>query len=258
MTEKELICAQDAFRHAATIIYTHSPEKAGIGTQGERMLHAIIKHYVAPDPTCHEVKIGRNIVDAMVGEHIYEVQTRRFDRLENKLNALLPTHPITIVYPIAARKTVAWLDPRTGELSKGRLSPKKGKVQDALYELFWIRKWLNHPNLSVRILLLEMQEYRTLTGYGKNKKRHAPRAERTPGALLDDVTLSSPSDYASLLPQTLNEFTTKDLAGAWRVYPECARRAIHVLCEMGILTYAGKRGREKLYQKKEEARDGTI
>lgn len=258
MTEHELQRAQDAFRRAATTIYTHNPEKAGIGTQGERMLHAIIKHYLAPDSASHEVKIGRNIVDAMVGEHIYEVQTRRFDRLKNKLEALLPIHKITIVYPIAARKTVAWLDPKTGELSKGRLSPKKGKVQDALYELFWIREFLTHPNLSIRILLCEMQEYRTLTGSGKDKKRHAPRAERIPGALLDDLTLSSPSDYAALLPETLTDFTTKDLASAWRVYPECARRGIHVLCELGILTYAGKRGREKLYQKREESSDGAI
>jgi hypothetical protein len=96
-----------------------------------------------------------------------------------------------------------------------------------------------------------MQEYRTLTGYGKDKKRHAPRAERTPGALLDDVTLSDPKDYAALLPVGLTAFTAKDLAKAWRVYPECARRALHVMCEIGILTYAGRRGREKLYERRE-------
>ena len=247
MTERKLTRAQDAFRRAANTIYAHSPEKAGIGTQGERMLHAIIKHYVAPDPTCHEQKVGRRIVDAMVDGHIYEVQTRRFDRLIPKLEALLPSYPVTVLYPIAVKKQVCWLDPETGSVSKGRVSPKKGKAQDALYEIFYIKELLLNPNLTIRLILCDMQEYRTLTGYGKDKKRRAPRAERTPGLLQDDITLATPSDYAKLLPEGMTSFTVKELTKAWHTYPICTRRGIQVLLSLGVIFEDGKRGREKQY-----------
>ena len=71
-----------------------------IGTKQEKTLHKFIKYYLTNDITKHEITINKNIVDVLFNNHIYEIQTKSFDKLRNKLSKLLNDYPITIVYPI--------------------------------------------------------------------------------------------------------------------------------------------------------------
>ena len=65
----------------------------GIGTLGEKTLHAALKAYYEPDAESHEIKIGRYIAD-IVGENgIIEIQTQSFDKLRKKLEAFFIRHP---------------------------------------------------------------------------------------------------------------------------------------------------------------------
>lgn len=76
----------------------------GIGTLGEKTLHAALKAYYEPDAESHEIKIGRYIAD-IVGENgIIEIQTRSFDKLRKKLEAFLSVAHVSVVYPVAAVK----------------------------------------------------------------------------------------------------------------------------------------------------------
>ncbi len=239
---------QDAFSEAVSMVSSETGEKEGIGTQGERMLHAILKRYLSRDTATHERTVGRYIADICIGETVLEIQTRRFDKLIPKLRAFLPMYDVTVVYPVAQTKYLSWMDPHTGELSPPRKSPKRGNVQDVFYELFYLKEFINDPHLHIRLILCDMKEYRAKTGWGKDNKRHAPRIERLPEILRGDITLRTKEDYRRLLPVGECVFTTKRLEKAWQVYPECARRAIHVLMCLGILEEAGREGRYKQYR----------
>lgn len=240
--------ARELFRASANRVYTSAHAPSGIGTLSEHMLHAILKGYLCPDTTCHEQKVGRYHADILQEGRIYEIQTRRLDRLRPKLDALLDKYEITVVYPIAVSKTLSWLDPADGTLTPPRKSPRHGSIYDSLYELYSVREYLLHPHFHFRAVLCEMQEFKLLTGYGPQRKRRAPRAERIPTALVGDCCLEKPSDYARLLPPALQSpFTLSDLSKAAGIPPAAAWRAVQVYLTLGLVGRAGKAGRANLY-----------
>jgi hypothetical protein len=244
--------AAEAFRHSAERIYTDTTAPSSIGTLGERMLHAILKGYLSPDKSYHEQKVGRYHADILQGGQIWEIQTRRLDRLKPKLEALLDAYEITVVYPIAATKRLSWLDPVSGALTPARKTPHHGTVYDALYELYDLREFLTHPHFHFRVILCDMLEFRTLSGYGKNRKKRAPRAERIPTELVAEYSFTTLADYARLVPPELTEpFTAKELTQAAHLHPRAASRALRVLNDLGILRQTGKRGRAYLYTREE-------
>ena len=133
-----------------------------IGTLGEKTVHAVIKNYVEPDTSNHEIKIESFYADIINDDGIVEIQTGNFDRLRRKLKVLLDLNPFTIVYPICHKKMIHWINYETGEVSKPRKSTKTGNASDIFRELYKIKKYLNHPNLKFHIILMDMDEYRLL------------------------------------------------------------------------------------------------
>ncbi|HAL73930.1 MAG TPA: hypothetical protein DCM45_02410 [Clostridiales bacterium] len=219
-----------------------------MGTLGEKPLHAVVKHYLAVDPAWHEQKIGRHVVDIYTGERIIEIQTRHFNKMRAKLTALLPQFPVTIVYPMPARKWLIWLDPESGELSKPRLSPRRGRFNDVFFELYRIKPFLNDPNLSIHILQIDLEEYRRLNGWSHDRKKGAWRNDRLPLSLEAELLISHPADYCQLLPAGLPEsFTSADLAKAAQMSDRRAQTAINVLMSLGVVKICGKDGRRRLY-----------
>ena len=223
--------------------------RAGIGTLGEKTLHAVLKRYFSPDFSCHEVKIGRYVADIATDAGIIEIQTQSFQAIRNKLEAFLEHSPVTVVYPIAQTKWLCWINEESGEITKRRKSPKAGIPCDACYELYKIKHLLKNPNLRLRLLLLELEEYRYLNGWSSDKKRGSVRCERIPIALHDEIYLQNCTDYACFLPETLPApFTTKDFAKAAKRLPPAAQKAVHVLHHLGVIKRVGKTGNFYLYE----------
>ncbi len=240
------------FRAASNLVYLRQTERGDtIGVQSERMLHLILKHYLVPDTACHEVKIGRYWADAMVPPNgIYEIQTRRLDRLKTKLETFLKDYDVTVVYPIAATKILAWIDPKDGSMSKPRKSSVHRTVYDIFYELFFIKEYLNDPHFHFRAILCEMEEFRSLTGYGKQKKKRAPRMERIPTALLGEAYFETPADYAWLIPESLGDrFVTPDFAKATKLPSSAVWRAMQVLQTLGLVREIGREGHAKAWER---------
>ena len=138
--------------------------RQGIGTLGEKTLHSAVKYYFQPDPSQREVRLGRYVADALTSQGVIEVQTRAFDRLRPKLCAFLGQGPVTLVYPVPAKKTVAWIS-ETGEITPPRKSPLKPGAGYVLPELYKLGELLSHPSLRLCVLLLEVEEYRLLNGW---------------------------------------------------------------------------------------------
>jgi len=226
-------------------------ENGGIGTLSEKTLHAVLKRYFELDGGICEIRFGRYIADAVLGERgIFEIQTRAFNVLRKKLEAFLKIADVTVVYPIPQLKWLCWVDDATGETTKKRKSPKIGSVYDAFPELYKIKMLLGNPKLHLCLLPLEITEYRFLNGWSKDKKKGSSRCERIPNDLFDEIYIQNPEDYQKLIPANLPaQFTAKDFAGAIQRNHRLAGTALNVLCHVGAVRHIGKQGNLYLYER---------
>lgn len=223
---------------------------AGIGTLGEKTLHAALKRYLEPLERNHETRIGPYVADIVGEEGIVEIQTGGFDRLRKKLSAFLDVARVTVVYPIPHVKWLVWIDPETGEVTSRRKSPMRGCFQRCFPELYRIKNLLTHPNLRLRLILLDLEEYRQLNGWSADRKRGSTRYERIPLRLEDELVIDEPRDYAKLIPDALEEpFTVKEFGTLCRLSPRAAGTALNVLHSVGAVRRDGKRGRAYLYRR---------
>lgn len=247
----------ERFHRAALQVMGREKAQNGIGTLGEKTLHAILKLYLEPDTTRHEVKLGRYVADIYGDTGVVEIQTRQFDRMRLKLAAFLEQTPVTVVYPVAQVKWLSWLDPQTGEATARRRSPKTGRPQDIFPELYRIKPLLLHPNLRFRILLLELEELRYLNGWSRDKKRGSSRCNRWPRELCEELEVGGTAGYGALVPDTLGAqgpFTSRGYAKACGVSLSIAQTALNVLSFTGTVRRVGKQGNSILYEKTDDAK----
>lgn len=214
-------------------------------------MHAITKSYIEPDASHHEIKIATYHVDCFDGTQIHEIQTRHFHKLNAKLATLLPLYPVTVVYPMPARKWLLWIDPLTGEVTNPRLSPKRGNPHDIFRELYRIKPHLSHPHFSLRILQMDLEEYRWLNGWSEDRKKGSHRRDRLPLTLENEILIQTPADFQKLLPDSLPEiFTTSDYARLAKTSRSTAQMALNILGSLGVITTCGKQGRSIAWRRK--------
>lgn len=222
----------------------------GIGTLSEKTVHSVLKSYLSPDQINHEIKIGGFVADICTGTEIIEVQTRNFDKLRRKLQAFLAVSPVTIAYPIPRTKWIRWVNPQTGEISPPRKSPKLGTPYCIFPELYKIKDFLTNPNLNLKIILINLEEYRHLDGWSKDKKKGSTRCDRIPTELIHEIDINALSDYQFLIPDTLQDtFTSKDYKKASGLPLHHAQTALRVLHYVGAVERIGKKGNTYLYSR---------
>ena len=221
-----------------------------IGTLSEKTTHAVLKHYLEPNEACHEIRIGSFFADVKNEQGIFEIQTRQFYKLRDKLSFFLEEYPVTVVYPIAHHNYLRWIDPDTGCIHPPRRSPKTGTIYQVFPELYQIKMFINHPNFRLKLLLMDISEYRYLDGYGPAKKKRATRCDRIPSALIAEEDFFTQTDYLKFLPDTLPaSFTSKDYHLATKLPASAASTALGILYEKEIITRIGKQGNAFLYKK---------
>ena len=239
-----------AFDQACDLIVGNKRQQAGIGTLGEKTLHAVLKFTFEPVESRHEVKIGSYFADIKNEAGITEIHTQNFNTLRKKLKFFLTDHNVTLVYPIPRRKWLVWLNPETGEASQRRKSPKTGSPCDVFFELYKIKQQLKHPHLNLCLLLIDMVEYRNLDGWSKDKKKGASRYERIPEKLVDTIMINQASDYAMLIPAILpHQFTSADFAKAAKITRRSAQTALNVLTHVEAVSRVGKLGNAYVYER---------
>jgi len=222
----------------------------GIGTLQEKTIHSVFKYYYAPDSAYHDIKIGSYVADICIDGDIYEVQTRNFNTMRNKLNYFLQNHNVTIIYPVAHTKWISWLDMDTGELTPKRKSPKTGTFYQIIPELYKIKMFVNNPRLHFIISLIDVEETRYLNGWSHDKKRGSSRMDGIPVEIYDEVRIDTFADYRIFLPDTLPEqFTSKDLGKVAKIPQNKASTLLNILLETKVIHRIGKSGKSYLYQK---------
>ena len=240
---------QESFQRACLDAVRNDCARRGIGTLGEKTLHSVLKRYLEPNTGAHEIPVGRYVADIKNERGIIEIQTRSFEKLRAKLEYFLEESTVTVVYPVPLVKRIIWID-EDGSLSSPRKSPKAAGFSEVLPELAKIKSHLLNKNLRVLILLLEIEEYRLLNGWSRDKKRGSVRYDRKPVALLDELLIESARDYDKLLPQGLpEEFTAKEFAKLVKLSSKKASFALGVLREVGAVEHTGSRGRAFVYRR---------
>ncbi len=259
--------SSSAHLHAAE--YSHAPH---IGTLREKRLHAAVKQYLCPDTACHERLVGeepgmtdekkkcRMVADILVGRNILEVQTGGFYPLREKVARYLAHTDchVTVVHPMAAVKYLSWMDPESGEILSRHRSPKRGRVKDVARELYWLSDFIGNERFSLRLLLLELEEYRMADGWSQDGKRGSNRYERFPTALLGDVTLASAEDYATYflpaawrMPNSAGapvSFTAAEYAAATGIRGRATYGILHLLERLALIREGEeKQGRSRTY-----------
>lgn len=241
---------QQLFHRICDEIISREQGLNGIGTLGEKTVHSVLKNYYETNILNHEIKIDGFVADIFNGHEIIEIQTASFDRLRKKIPVFLNRYPLTIVYPIPYIKWIRWVSPQTGEITAPRKSPKKGTPYIIFPELYKIKTYLNMPNLRIKIVLLNMEEYRFLDGWSEDKKKGSTRCDRIPIDLVDEVYISKQCDYKLLIPESLgDEFTSTDYHKASGLSKRVSSIALHVLNYVGSVERTGKKGRSFLYRR---------
>lgn len=237
------------FEAARNKIIGKTLKRDGIGTLKEKTVHAVLKNYYAPDEKMHEVPVGNYVADIYTGNAIMEIQNGNFYKIRTKLDAFLEKYPVTIVYPIPHNKWLIWIDEETGELSPKRKSPLTGNAYRAFPELYRIKSYLKNERLRFIFPLVDMEEYRLLNGWSKDRKKGSCRYDRIPIALYDEVVIEKKEDYLQFLPKELPEkFTSQDLSKSAKISAKTAGMVMHILTYLKITEQIGKKGRAYLYQ----------
>ncbi len=248
------MCIDEArFEAARDKIIGKDRERQGIGTLAEKTVHAVLKNYYAPDTAMHEIRVDNFVADIYTGTEIIEIQTRSFGNMRRKLETFLPLYPVTVVYPIPRIKWLSWIDEETGEASAKRKSPKRGTVYQAFSELYKIRSFLSDPNLHFRFALIDMEEYRLLNGWSRDKKKGSERYDRIPLHFAEEIHISRREDYMQLIPYEIREpFTSKDFAKEAKIPVRLAGTILLILTDLALVTRVGKKGNSYLYRINDE------
>lgn len=240
------------FLLACQSVMAEGRDNRGIGTLGEKTLHAVLKRYFDQDAAHHEIPFGPYIADIRNDEGFIEIQTGGFNRLRGKLALFLKEAPLTVVYPVPAIKWLSWIA-EDGTISPKRKSPKRATACEILPELYKIKPYLTEKELHFCVMLLEVEEYRLKNGWSEDGKRGSTRFERLPVALLGEVWLNTSAGYSALIPAPLPEpFTVKDFSKASKLSVRKSAVGVNVLTAVGALERVGKLKNAYLYCRTEQ------
>lgn len=237
------------FEEAKSKVIGIDRQRFGIGTYAEKSVHAIFKNFYEPDEDKQEIPIENYIADIYNGKEIIEIQTRQLNKMRNKLSAFLPLYPVTVVHPVPRDKWLLWIDEESGEISNKRKSPAHGTPYTAFFELYKIKMFLKDPNLKIRIAMMDVEEYRLLNGWSKDRKRGSSRFDRIPLRLVEEIVIEQPKDYLQFVPIELEDsFTVKEFAKASHIPQQLAGTVLHILNYVGVVERVGKKGKAYLYR----------
>lgn len=240
---------KEAFKKACKKITGKERERKKIGTLSEKTVHAVMKNYLVPVEKCHEIKCGKYIADIFFEGEITEIQTGNFDKLRKKLEVFLKEFDVTIVYPISVTKWLFWINEETGEVTEKRKSPKKGSKYDCFREVYKIKGFLKNPNFHLRLILMDMEEYRILNGWSHNRKKGAEPLDRIPTMLVEDIFINTKDDYSIFIPEMIpEEFTSKEYCKATKLTMKNAQTALNVLNFVEAVERIGKKGNSYIYK----------
>jgi hypothetical protein len=219
-----------------------------IGTLNEGALHAQLKEWYRRPGDRLEQNVEGYVVDLVRGDLLVEIQTGGFSPLRRKLEALLESHRIRLVAPVALSRRIVRVSD-DGEVLSARRSPKAGRVEQVFERLVSIPSLLAHEHFELEVVLTHEDEVRVFRAGRAWRRRGWTVAGRSLRSVESTLHIGSLADAVALLPRGLPDaFDTAELAEAARCDRRLAQQIAYCLRHAGALETREKRGRAALYR----------
>jgi len=203
------------------------------------------EHYAGPTGVC-EARVAGFVVDALRDGVVYEIQTQRLRSIRAKVAALIDEWPVVVVHPVAETTTFVYREGDPPTEVKRRTYSGRGTPLDIFVEAVSLAKLLAHPNLSIEIPILSVEELRARRSELPERPRRRRKwhrklstwvtVDRRIVAISRVIRLDTPADGIALLPERLaNPFTTTMLAAAMGAPLRQAQAAAYTLAHAGAL-----------------------
>lgn len=214
------------------LLLTNEPH---IGTLNEGSLHAALKADYARPGDRFEVPLDGFVIDIRRDDGLIEIQTGSFGAMGRKLDHLLPGHRILLVYPIAVESYLQ----KPG--AKTRKSPKRGSVYDLFAELVSIPTMLDHPNLTLEVVLVSVTKVQVADANVRRGRGGFRTEDRQLREILGRHRFEESRDLFELVPDGLPQvFTTADLASRAGIGRDVAQQMAYCLRPLGLFVEQGR------------------
>lgn len=222
--------------------------KESIGTKKEKTIHRVIKYLITLDKEKHEVKLNNNIVDVYLDGTVYEIQTRAFNLLKSKFDHLLDQYKVVVIYPIYSQTIIYKVDDNE-EIKMVRKSPKKDHLYSIGSELYKIKPYLKHPNLSFKIIDFTCLEYK-FERVNKYKRKRLSSIDRIPNEINEIIDINNINDW--LIKFDLDsEFSRITFQKHYHLSEKNALGMLNVLKDLGLIEVIRKEKRAYIYKRNE-------
>ena len=248
----EVITDKDKFSQALGAAMTRIRGMHGsVGTQNEKLIHAVLKNYYAPFSSDQEIRIGKFYADAVNEDGIFEIQTKKLYLLREKLAAFTQAARVTIVHPVEVITRNVYINSDTGEVLQETPFRRVNRRQKIYEELYSIRDHLH--NRKITIILAKLKTERRVAYPGgkipemrSRSVRKKAEISKIPLELVEETVFHLPGGLRTLLPEGLPErFTKKEFCTAAKE-PSTSLR-LEVLRAAGIIEQVDKKGRCYVY-----------
>ena len=218
----------------------------------ESSLHKQLKELYADNAAQVELKLGRYRIDVVCDDELIEIQHGSLAAIRDKVADLTTNHRMLVVKPIIVRKRLVKMKSQGGRVADRRLSPKRGSILDLFDELVYFTRVFPHPNLTLEVALIDIDEWR-YPGHGRRRYR------RKNDHVVDDQKLvklheihrfRSLGDLLQLIPTDLPDpFHTGHLAEAMDIPREKAQQIAYCLRKTAAIEECGKLVNSRLYRR---------
>lgn len=228
-----------------------------INVHNETTLHSQLKSYFMEDGCVTEARHGRYIIDVIKDDLLIEIQTRNFSSIRKKIENLILSDKVLLVYPIIEEKIIVKID-KSGHLEYERKSPKKGKPIDVFNELIRIPSLVNEGNFSMMLMMIHVKEFRKDDGKGSWRRKGVSLIDTELTCVEREINLKDKSDFMKLVyghagkstenASFFKEFNSKTLAKKLGINASLSRKILYSLKHMGAISECGKIGNLILYK----------
>ncbi len=220
-------------------------------TSREGSLHAALKAGYAATILDAQVEalVDGFVIDVVGSGELVEIQTASFSSARRKLERLIGTHRVLLVYPIAIERWLVLVDEH-GVILRRRRSPKRGLAIDLFDQLVSIPALVADGNFRIELALIREDEIRGPIPADARFRypRDWWRLDRRLIDVVETIRIDSPADLLGLLPANLPDpFTTAHIVAATGRSKRLAMRAVYCLEKCGAISRRERQGRFVTY-----------
>ena len=217
----------------------------------ETSLHRQLKEHYSGKDSQVEVPLGKYRIDVVRGEQLIEIQHGGLAAIRDKIQELVAEYSVLVVKPIVCRKTIIRLTKKDGDVVSRRLSPKKGTIFNLFDELVYFTRAFPHPNLTLEVPLVQVEEWR-YPGHGRRRRRRKADFQIEDQKLVsvdETYQFQRPADLVNLIAyeKLPSPFHTGHLADIMQCERWIAQRVAYCFREIGATKQVGKQGNALLY-----------